>query len=296
MFMKVMKVLSCLTMNKSTCLAFKNSATTLSFILSFFIGHVALSQGWTPVGARSNSLANASVALEDVWAYHHNPANLTALKKWSCGISYENRFLLKELQSQGLVLAIPLKVGVISTGVQSYGFKNFRTNRIGLGYSLFLSEFLSMGVQLNYHQLRLTDAYGMKQSLTAEVGLQAMINKNWKIGCSIFNIGRSLLSSYSEDRLTTLIRFGTYYKLSEKVMVLAEAEKNIEYPLRLKSAIEYAPMSKVFLRAGIATQPIEVSAGFGYKFKSQYNLDFGSSYHQILGWSPHFSFTYQMKN
>lgn len=200
------------------------------------------------------------------------------------------------MQSQGLVFAIPLKVGVISTGVQSYGFKNFRTNRIGLGYSLFLSEFLSMGVQLNYHQLRLTDVYGMKQSLTAEVGLQAKINKDWKIGCSIFNMGRSLLSTYSEDRLTTLIRFGTYYKLSEKVMVVAEAEKNIEYPLRIKAALEYAPMSKVFLRGGIATQPIELSAGFGYKLKSQYHLDFGSSYHQILGWSPHFSFTYQMKN
>lgn len=279
-----------------TSLVSKIKRDVFPLLLFFLMGHVLFAQGWTPVGARSNSLANASVALEDVWAYHHNPANLTALKKWSAGISYENRFLLKELQSQGLVFAIPLKVGVISTGVQSYGFKNFRTNRIGLGYSLFLSEFLSMGVQLNYHQLRLTDVYGMKQSLTAEVGLQAKINKDWKIGCSIFNMGRSLLSTYSEDRLTTLIRFGTYYKLSEKVMVVAEAEKNIEYPLRIKAALEYAPMSKVFLRGGIATQPIELSAGFGYKLKSQYHLDFGSSYHQILGWSPHFSFTYQMKN
>ena len=292
----MLKGFSLTSKNSPTRLEFKKRTGLFPLLLSLFIGQVVCAQGWTPVGARSNSLANASVALEDVWAYHHNPANLTALKKWSCGISYENRFLLKELQSQGLVVALPLKVGVISTGIQSYGFKNFRTNRIGLGYSLFLSEFLSMGVQLNYHQLRLTDAYGMKQSLTAEVGLQAMINKNWKIGCSIFNIGRSLLSSYSEDRLTTLIRFGTYYKLSEKVMVLAEVEKNIEYPLRIKAALEYAPMSKVFLRGGIATQPIELSAGFGYKFKSQYNLDFGSSYHQTLGWSPHFSFTYQMKN
>ncbi len=267
------------------------------FLMTIFIFSLQFSfcQGWLPMGSRSHALGNASVAIDDIWAYHHNPANLVSLKKLGFGLSYENRFLLKELQSQGFVVALPLKAGVISFGLQSFGFKNFRTNRLGVGYSMKLAEFLSCGVQLNYHQVRLTDAYGRKDALTAELGLKANITDNWKVAFSVFNLTRTKISEFGEDRLTTLMRLGTQYTFSEKVMLVAELEKNIEFPVRFKTGIEYSPIKKLFLRGGFATQPIELSAGLGYRFKDQFQLDIGSAYHQILGWSPNFSFTYQMK-
>ena len=267
------------------------------FLMTIFIFSLQFSfgQGWLPMGSRSHALGNASVAIDDIWAYHHNPANLVSVKKLGLGLSYENRFLLKELQSQGFVVALPLKVGVISFGLQSFGFKNFRTNRLGVGYSMKLAEFLSCGVQLNYHQVRLTDAYGRKDALTAELGLRANITDNWKVAFSVFNLTRTKISEFGEDRLTTLMRLGTQYTFSEKVMLVAELEKNIEFPIRFKTGIEYSPIRKLFLRGGFATQPIELSAGLGYRFKEQFQLDLGSAYHQILGWSPNFSFTYLMK-
>lgn len=267
------------------------------FLMIIFIISLQFSfcQGWLPMGSRSHALGNASVAIDDIWAYHHNPANLVSVKKMGFGLSYENRFLLKELQSQGFVVALPLKVGVISLGLQSFGFKNFRTNRLGVGYSMKLADFLSCGVQLNYHQVRLTDAYGRKDALTAELGLRANITDNWKVAFSAFNLTRTKISEFGEDRLTTLMRFGTQYTFSEKVMFVAELEKNIEFPVRFKTGIEYSPIRKLFLRGGFATQPIELSAGLGYRFKEQFQLDLGSAYHQILGWSPNFSLTYLMK-
>jgi len=267
------------------------------FLMTIFIFSLQFSfcQGWLPMGSRSHALGNASVAIDDIWAYHHNPANLVSVKKLGFGLSYENRFLLKELQSQGFVVALPLKAGVISFGLQSFGFKNFRTNRLGVGYSMKLADFLSCGVQLNYHQVRLTDAYGRKDALTAELGLKANITDNWKVAFSVFNLTRTKISEFGEDRLTTLMRLGTQYTFSEKVMLVAELEKNIEFPVRFKTGIEYSPIKKLFLRGGFATQPIEISAGLGYRFKEQFQLDIGSAYHQILGWSPNFSFTYQMK-
>ena len=267
------------------------------FLMTIFIFSLQFSfcQGWLPMGSRSHALGNASVAIDDIWAYHHNPANLVSVKKLGLGLSYENRFLLKELQSQGFVVALPLKAGVISFGLQSFGFKNFRTNRLGLGYSMKLADFLSCGVQLNYHQVRLTDAYGRKDALTAELGLRANITDNWKVAFSVFNLTRTKISEFGEDRLTTLMRLGTQYTFSEKVMLVAELEKNIEFPVRFKTGIEYSPIRKLFLRGGFATQPIELSAGLGYRFKEQFQLDLGSAYHQILGWSPNFSFTYLMK-
>ena len=107
-------------------------------------------------------------------------------------------------------------------------------------------------------------------------------------------MGRNKLSDYQEDRYTTVMRLGSSYKISSKVLLLAEAEKNVDYPLRGKVGIEYAVVSNFFIRGGFASDPIEVSFGFGYQFKKYFKLDLGSCYHQNLGWSPNFSFNYQL--
>ena len=253
-----------------------------------------LSQGWLPAGARSNSMANASVALSDAWAYHHNPGALAEVTKLSVGVSYENRFLLKELQSQGFVYIQPLKKGVISMGAQSYGYTNFRTFRGGLGYSMKLSEKFMAGVQMNYQSLRLSEMYGSKQTVTAEFGILGLLTEKWRVGMSVFNLGRAKLSSYQDDRFSTVMRLGTSYSFSEKLTVVAEAEKNLEYPIRLKAGLDYMIAKQFFFRAGVASQPVEVTFGFGYKMKSL-QLDLGSAYHQQLGWSPHFGLTYCRK-
>lgn len=265
------------------------------FIVNFLFVLFGFSQGWQPMGSRSMSLSNATVALEDVWAYHHNPAALSNLKKIEFGVSYENRFLMKELQSQGLVVAIPLKSGVISIGSQSFGYNQFRTYRNGLGYSMKLAEFLSVGVQLNHHFVRINSNYGNHQTVTAELGALAKINEKWSVAFSIFNITRNRISEFAEDRYSTLMRLGTKFSISEKVLVLAEAEKNIEHSIRFKTGIEYLPLDNFYVRGGFATAPIEFTFGLGYVFSKKYKLDLGSAYHQILGWSPHFSFTMQLK-
>jgi hypothetical protein len=261
----------------------------------FFYSFTSVAQGWQPMGSRSMSLANATVALEDVWAFHHNPAALTNLKKIEFGVSYENRFLMKELQSQGLVVAIPIKSGVISIGSQSFGYNQFRTYRNGLGYSMKLAEFLSVGVQLNHHFVRINSNYGNHQTVTAEVGALAKINDKWSLAFSVFNITRNRLSEFAEDRYSTIMRLGTKFSVSEKVLFLAEAEKNVDYTIRFKTGIEYLPLDNFYVRGGFATAPIEFSFGLGYAFSGKYKLDLGSAYHQVLGWSPNFSFTMQLK-
>ena len=261
-------------------------------IFVFALQSIALfSQGWMPMGARSNSLANASVTLTDVWAFHHNPGALGELKALSAGISYENRFLLRELQSQGLVIAQPLKVGVVSIGAQFYGYNQYRTQRIGAGYSMKLTDFLFAGVQLNYQGLTLNENYGSNHSMTAEAGIQALISDKWRIGVSVFNIGRAKLSVFEDDRYSTIMRLGTSYTISDKVIVLAEAFKNLESKVDFKGAVEYQAFDNFFIRAGASSAPVEFTFGFGYKWKT-IQFDLGSGYHQILGWSPNFSLSY----
>lgn len=265
------------------------------FCLLLIFPQMLNAQGWLPMGARSNSMANATVAISDAWSFHHNPGALGEVKQMAIGVSYENRFLLRELQSQGLVYVQPLKkMGVISIGAQTYGFELYRTNRVGAGYSLQLSEKFFAGVQLNYQGIRLSENYGSKNTVTAELGILGKITDNWRIGMSVFNLGRAKLAVYEDDRFTTLMRLGTSYSFSDKVIVAAEAEKNIDFPMRFKAGLDYQAVQNLYFRAGFATQPVEISFGFGYKF-GVIQLDLGSAYHQQLGWSPHFSLTYQAK-
>ena len=256
-----------------------------------FATNFVFSQGWLPMGGRSKSMANSTVSISDAWAFHHNPGALAEVKKTEVGVSYENRFLLKDLQSQGLVVVQPLKSGVVSFGAQFFGHQLFRTQRIGVGYSLQLSDKFFGGVQLNYQGVQLADNYGRKNGVSAEIGGVAIVNEYWRIGFSIFNINRAKLSSFKEDRFTTLLRFGTAYTVSKKVLVTAELEKNVAFTARLKMGVEYQLSPTFYLRSGWAMSPMELTFGFGKAFNTL-KLDVGSAYHQHLGWSPHFSITF----
>jgi len=273
----------------------KRSCRFFLFLFATLVQWNAWSQGWAPAGGRSRAMGDASVTLEDVWSYHHNPAANARLKQWGIGLSYENRFLLKELQTQSFALALPLKKGVLSVGAQMFGYTQFRSIKSGVGYSLALTDLISVGTQINVHQLRIGQGYGNTLKATGELGVLAKIKEGWNVGFSVYNFSRTLLSSYQEDRLTTLMRLGTSYRFSEKLLVCAEAEKNVDFPLRGKAGLEYQPLKILAFRTGFSTNPIELDAGMGYCHKELFYLDLGSSYNQYVGWSPNVSFTYRLK-
>ncbi len=240
--------------------------------------------------ARALSMSNASVSLNDVWAHVNNPAALVGLKKQNIGISYQNRFSVKEMQTQGLVYAIPLKRMVFSAGSQWYGYQQYRSLKNGLGLAMALSEKVSLGVQLNHHSIRLNENYGKSSNVTGEMGLLVQFTEQIRLGCSVLNIGRTKIASNSNERLTTLMRLGMQYVISDQIFIVSELEKNVLYPLSVKIGAEYKPSAKICFRGGLSTAPISFSFGVGTQFKSRFQLDFGTAYHQLLGWSPHISF------
>ncbi|WP_343605885.1 type IX secretion system membrane protein PorP/SprF [Fluviicola sp.] len=253
----------------------------------------AFSQGWNPVGARSASLANTSVCLDDVWAYHHNPGAAASIKNLSIGAYYESRFLTRELQTQALAAAIPLKVGVITVGAQFFGYEQFRNTRAGAGYSLKFTDFLQVGVQGNIQTLRLGGNYGSTTSGTIEAGLLAKVSEKWSIGFSVMNIGRQQINPLT-DRFATVLRAGCSYKPSKKVSIYAEVEKQVMTKISFRGALEYQPTKPFFIRLGAQSAPVEFALGFGYQVAG-FSIDLGSKYHQTLGWTPNFGLNYQFK-
>jgi hypothetical protein len=257
----------------------------LGFIFLIIITERTTAQGWMPQGAISAGLGNSSVTLVDLFAFHHNPGALGFLEKGGGAVSYESRYLLRELQTQGFSLAQPIQTGVISLGGQFYGYETFRTNRVGAGYALKLANNISAGVQLNYMSLRLDPSYGVKHTVSGEIGMLARIGEDVSVGFSAFNIGRARLSEFKDDRFSTLLRLGTSYQLTEELLVLIELEQEVSFNTRLRGGIEYNYNERFYFRAGAQGAPVEFSFGAGYRW-GLIQLDLASHYHQLLGWTP----------
>jgi len=254
---------------------------TLSF-LGLMMCTVSRAQNFRQIGSRQAGMAYAAVALNDIWAYHNNPGMLGFLEESGAGVYYENRFFLKEFQYQGLVYAQPLKRGTISFGGQYSGFNLFSTSRAGVGYALALSERLSMGVQVNYMNVRQPSYYGTKHGVSGEFGLGVKVTSKWTFAMAINNLTRSNLADYQNERFETIFRAGTLYELSKRVIISTELEKDIAFPLRVKVGMEYHPAEPFYIRVGAAANATSLALGFGYVIKNM-RIDIGSNYVQPLG-------------
>ncbi len=269
----------------------KNS---LLLLVVSFISTWAIGQSNTHFGGRSAGLAHASVTLSDVWSAHHNQAGLAWMKEQSVGVYYQNKFSMKELNNVGLAYAHPLKKGTIALQWSNFGYSLYQENKVGLAYALQLSEKLSGGIQLDYLSTKLGGIYGSKSALAAEIGLQAKLTSNIRIGAHFYNPTRTKLNEYNGEAIPSIMRLGIDYRFSEKVLVIVETEKDIDHVAMLKSGIEYKANEKFYVRGGVATGPTLGSFGFGLNMK-QYKLDIAASYHQTLGFSPEISFIYEFK-
>ncbi|RFC55059.1 PorV/PorQ family protein [Brumimicrobium aurantiacum] len=248
-------------------------------------------QGWLSQGARVGAMANNGVTLIDAFSYHHNPGALGFIENASVGVSYESRYALKELQTQSVAAAVPLKTGVISAGGQFYGYDTYRTTRAGLGYSMKLSDRIAAGVQINYLSTRLDPAYGVKHGISAEFGALAKLNDRLNIGFSVVNIGRTEISEYKNDRYGTILRLGLSYQISEMLLLVGEIEQEINFDTRLRAGIEYHPIDLLYIRAGVQGAPMDFAFGFGLAFE-RIKLDLATQYNQYLGWTPAASFVF----
>jgi hypothetical protein len=263
--------------------------TTL-FIFCFAIGRL-WSQDYIQTGTRQAAIAHAGITLVDANSYFYNPGSLAEIEKLSIALNYQNRYLLPELSHQSLAAAIPFKKGVLSSGLYHGGNKLLSNTRLGLGYALALTEKFNLGVQMNYHQIRLPSYYGSSNKMTGELGLLYKLNPNWIFGTSIFHVNPVQLTAYPNDRLQPLLGLGIQYAPSKAVKIVADINKRINAPLSCILGLEYEPLKQFVFRFGAGTAPTNLAFGFGYVRKNL-SLHLASQYQAHLGFSPSFGLQY----
>ncbi|MCF8369414.1 MAG: hypothetical protein K9G76_10260 [Bacteroidales bacterium] len=258
----------------------------------------------SPAGARSASLGFASVSLNDFWSLFNNQAGLVGTKGINTGVGYSNRFLLQELGTKYLGLAFPTKYGVFGLGYSGFGYSNYSQDKLGLAYAKKLNERFSAGLQLDYLSTRIAEDYGKAYVLSFELGMMMQLSDEVIIAAHIFNPLNSKLENKFNERISSVYRLGISYKITDDFLLLVETKKDMNYKPQIMGGFEYSLAEKLAVRLGLSSIPSLSGAdkfsiaslytfGFGLEL-DKLQIDFGASVHQVLGWSPHISMTYEI--
>lgn len=262
----------------------------LSFFLLLSIAITAQNGLPGNAGARGLAMGGTGLNFRDISSAFSNPAGLAHLRGFTAMAAAENRFLTAEIQHFSAAAAITAGPGNFGLTVQYFGFEGFNEQKLGLVYGRRLSESMSIGAKLFYFGNRIPE-YGARHLLSFEAGIQAAVLPDLHLAARVHNPVRQEISEGSF--LPSIFEIGMAYLPSRKLLIALEAEKDIDFPVRIKSGLEYLMTTPLYLRFGIASAPATYSFGVGLQLPEHIKIDLSSNYHQLLGFSPAISFLYQ---
>lgn len=245
-------------------------------------------------GGRSSALAHSSVALEDIWSGHHNQAGLGFLENTALGLSYENRFFLRDLALANLAFAHPSKLGTFGFSISHFGFELYHESKFGLNYSRAFTKKFSFGLQFNYQAYYVEEGSGNPSAITFETGFLVKPLKNLNLGFHLFNPTSTFKNSATEESLAAIARLGAQYKLSPQLALNAEVKKSQNVLEYYSLGVECIVAKPLTLRTGIGLQPFKSTVGLGLKL-NDFLIDISYAYAQVLANSGNVSLQYHFK-
>ncbi len=248
-----------------------------------------------PSGARASGLANAGVVLTDLWSNFHNQAGLSHVEKITMGFHYENKYVVDEYGLHSMAIAIPVHRGTVGINAALFGYARYNETKIGLAYGKSFGERFSAGIQMDLLNIYQAADYGNSTTIAAEAGILAEPVDGLFIGAHVFNPSKASYNMADRQEVPVIFQAGIGYYLTDKLLIVAETEKDTEEKAVFLGGIEYNIIKNIFGRFGLSTYELSgYSFGIGFVHKG-INADMAFSHHQILGFTPHVSFSYSFR-
>jgi len=252
-------------------------------------------QPYKAVGAKSISMGGVSLLPADFWSVFNNQAGLATENYWAAGFAYDSYLGIdKNLSLKSGGILIPTNGGTFGLSLNYFGYSAYNEQKIGLAYGKSLGKFISAGLQIDYLSVSIGNDYGQASAITFELGIIAKLSDNWQIASHIYNPFMVKLGKINPEIIPAVFKLATAYKIDDAILLLAEYEQQSNIAGIIKFGIEYQLIEQFFVRAGLSTNPDIFSFGIGLKMNA-FNLDFGTSYHQVLGFSPKAAMYYRFK-
>lgn len=251
-------------------------------------------ENW-PLGAKQAGMGFSGTTLIDTWNSSHNQAAMAFHEVPSMGLFYEQRFFIKEMSLQAFTFTLPTKgSGTFAIDGSYFGYSEYNEAKIGIAYGIALNNNFSIGAKISYNNTHFEEIYGNTGNAVADISFFSRLFEKLYIGGHIYNLTRSKLAIYNDERIPTIIYLGIGYKITERLFSTFELEKNIEFKPIYKFGFDYNLFNNLNVRIGANTSPNYLTFGLGYKI-NKIRADLSFSYHQILGFTPHIGFVYNFK-
>lgn len=218
--------------------------------------------GQYTLGARAGGVANTSVTLADAWSLFNNVGALTGIEQSTIMATYQNRYRIAAFNTFGAGYVKPMLNGVAGISVFRFGDDLFNEQKLGLSFSNKFGV-VSLGATINYLQINM-EGLGTKGILIGDFGGLATITDQLVFGAHISNINQAQLSSFTGEKIPTIMRAGLSYRPIKGLMLNTEVEKNLDFDALFKIGLEYKIMDMITVRTGIITEPFESAYGIGF--------------------------------
>lgn len=243
----------------------------------------------TQMGARQLAMGNSSAALADEWSLFNNAAGLSKQKQLTGTFAFEATPTLPGANRLATSFLLPTAHFTGAIGFFRFGdaVYNEQVVTVAAAHQLGIT---SLGLKANYIQYR-AEGFGTQSSISIDFGGITELTKVVSVAAYITNLTQSSLTSSTGERLPTRLVVGVGLKLTEKVFVNSEIEKEVGFPIAWRTGIEYDIYKSIFVRTGYSLNPSSMHFGIGTK-KKKIAIDYALRYHSALGVSHQASASY----
>lgn len=237
-----------------------------------------------PVAANYVGLGAYSLSQNDVFSFTANQASLARVNQFSAGVYGEKRFMLNELSLYSLAFTLPAGPGNFGIKGNYFGFAAYNETQAGVAYARSLSNKIDVGVQFNYNAVKVA-GYGNASAITAEAGVILHVSEKLHAGIHINNPAGAKYNKGRSEKLPFVYASGLGYEASENFFVSAEMEKEEDQPMNVNAGFQYKFVPQLMARAGLSSATSTAWMGIGVIIKS-FRIDAAASYHPHLGITP----------
>jgi hypothetical protein len=268
-------------------LSIKKSGLLVLLLLAAFLSRA---QSSSPlIGGRVMGLGYASACLKDEWAVFNNVAGLSEVKQSSAVFTYEAHPSFPSFNRMATAFAMPLGPGVAAVGVYRFGDELYNEQILSAAFANKLG-IASLGAKINYIQYH-TEGFGSARAIALSFGGIAQLTPVFSVGAHITNLNQPTLGKQTGEKLPTFLILGLGFRISDKIFITTEAEKDLSNPLLWKNGLEYLCNKKFSARTGFNLHPQAGFVGLGWKngkflldYSFQYNLNLGACHQASVGY------------
>ena len=247
------------------------------------------------IGARETALSLAVVALSGSFSVFHNQAFLTENSSSSLSVSYRQPYFIHGYSESALSLVYPTTTAVFAIGITQSAIASYKESNIGISIAKVLTRKLSAGILFNYFYLNFPEVNRQKGSFQVDGGIRYQLTDRLSLGFHLRNIVWSKVETFQYNlSFPLLIRGGASYHLTERILLAGETVFEQGFGTGVRCGTEYLLRNSFRVRGGISTNPFQHSVGFGYCWNFC-QLDFAMVHHEILGYTPLLSLSFNFK-